>query len=272
VTTDHDDQERDLALVTGASSGIGLALAREFVAHGHDVIVAAEDDDIRHVPDTLRADGPGTVTPVQVDLATRLGVDELLQAVWAMPKPLQAVAINAGIGVAGPFVDRDVDDQLQLVELNVAGAVQLAHAVLKGMVGRGEGGVLFTSSIAATMPGPYMATYNASKAFLLAFAEALHVEVEEHGVRVTALMPGPTDTDFFARAGMEDTKLSQAKKDDPRDVARDGYDALMRGADHVVAGSLKNKAQAVAGKFMPYERTARVHATMSEPGSGDDDS
>jgi short-subunit dehydrogenase len=120
------------------------------------------------------------------------------------------------------------------------------------------------------MPGPYAATYNASKSFLLSFAEALHVELESKGVRVTALMPGPTDTEFFARAGLEDTKLGQTKKDDPADVARDGYEALMQGDDHVVAGSTRNKAQAVAGKFLPYERTARVHGAMSEPGSGSD--
>jgi short-subunit dehydrogenase len=121
------------------------------------------------------------------------------------------------------------------------------------------------------MPGPYNSTYHASKAFLVSFAEALHVEVEDRGVRVTALMPGPTDTNFFTRAGMEDTKLGQTKKDDPREVAHDGYEALMRGDDHVVAGSLKNKAQAVAGKLLPYQRTAEVHAGMSAPGSADDD-
>jgi uncharacterized protein len=265
------EENRPLALVTGASSGIGLELAREFITHGHDVVVAAEDDGIGRVPQQLAADGAGAVTPIQVDLATRTGVQQLLDRVRAMPRPLGAAAINAGIGVSGPFVETDVGAHLELLELNVTGAVQLAHGVLQDMVAHGTGAVLFTSSIAATMPGPFMSTYNASQSFLLSFAEALRVELADAGVTVTALMPGPTDTDFFARADMEDTKLGQAKKDDPRTVAHDGYEALMRDDDHVVAGSLRNKAQAVAGKFMPYEQTAKVHGAMSEPGSAEPD-
>ncbi|HLM16834.1 MAG TPA: SDR family NAD(P)-dependent oxidoreductase, partial [Acidimicrobiia bacterium] len=165
------DDGNPLALVTGASSGIGLELAREFVEHGHDVVVAAEDAGIERVPAQLEGSGPGTVTPVQVDLATRHGVQLLLERVRAMPAPVEAAAINAGIGVAGPFVETDVEAHLQLIELNVTGAVQLAHGLMKDMVARGSGAVLFTSSIAATMPGPWEATYNASKSFLLSFAE-----------------------------------------------------------------------------------------------------
>jgi short-subunit dehydrogenase len=259
-----------MALVTGASSGIGLELAREFVAHDHDVIVVAEDADIARVPAELASEGHGTVTPVQADLATRQGVDQLLERVRGIGVPIGAAAINAGVGVSGAFVETDLESHLGLIRLNVSGAVQLAHGLLHDMVTQGGGAVLFTSSIAATMPGPYASTYNASKAFLLSFAEALRVELADAGVTVTALMPGPTETEFFARAGMEDTKLGQTKKDDPRDVAHDGYEALMRGDDHVVAGSFKNRAQAVAGKFMPYEQTAKIHGAMSKPGSGDD--
>jgi uncharacterized protein len=181
-----------------------------------------------------------------------------------------AVAINAGIGVSGEFVRTSLLDHLRLVELNVVGAVQLAHRMASQMVERGEGGVLFTSSIAGTMPGPYMSTYNASKAFLLSFSEALRVEMKDSGVTVTALMPGPTDTAFFERAGMEDTKLGQSKKDDPGEVARDGFEALMAGKDHVVAGSTKNKVQAAAAKVLPEKVTAAAHAPMSKPGSGRD--
>jgi len=269
--TSTDRDRRPLALVTGASSGIGLELAREFVAHDFDVIVAAEDDGITRVPGLLRDDGPGSVIPVQADLATSAGVDALLARARAEARPLQAVAINAGVGVAGPFVETDLQAHLGLVALNVTGAVQLAHEVLAEMVQQRDGAVLFTSSIAATMPGPYQATYNASKSFLLSFAEALRVEVAEAGVTVTALMPGPTDTNFFERAGLEDTKLGQSKKDDPRGVAQDGFAALMDGKDHVVAGSFKNKVQATAARVMPDETTAKVHAKMSEPGSGDTD-
>jgi short-subunit dehydrogenase len=133
------------------------------------------------------------------------------------------------------------------------------------MVDRGEGRLLFTSSIAGTMPGPYMSTYNASKAFLLSFAKAIRQELKDTGVTVTALMPGPTDTDFFERADMEDTKLGQSKKDDPAAVAREGFEALMAGDDHVVAGSFKNKVQAGMAKVMPERATAAAHAPMSRP-------
>jgi short-subunit dehydrogenase len=257
---------RPLAIVTGASSGIGLELARQFAMHGYDLVVAAEDESIEDAATELRREGT-EVEAVMADLTERDGVDELLTRAAALGDP-DAVAINAGVGVAGRFVESDLDAHLQLVDLNVREAVHLAHSVLRGMVRRGEGRVVFTSSIAATMPGPYQSTYNASKAFLQSFAEALRVELEDTGVTVTALMPGPTDTDFFMRAGLEDTKLGQSSKDDPAEVARDGFEALMAGKDHVVAGSMKNKAQAAAAKVLPQEATAKVHAKMSEPGSG----
>jgi len=136
------------------------------------------------------------------------------------------------------------------------------------MVARGDGGLLFTSSIAATMPEPFQSTYAASKAFLLSFAEALRVELEDDGVVVTALMPGPTETNFFERAGIEDTRLGQMDKDDPVDVARDGVDALLAGKDKVVAGSMKNRAQAVTARVVPDSLKAKVHGKLTEPGSG----
>jgi short-subunit dehydrogenase len=138
------------------------------------------------------------------------------------------------------------------------------------MVARGEGKLLVTSSIAATMPGPYESTYAASKAFLYSFAEALRRELKDAGVTVTALMPGPTDTDFFDRAGLQDTKVGQSDKDDPADVARDGFETLMAGKDHVVPGSLKNKAQTAAAKVLPDRAAAAMHGSMSKPRSGTD--
>jgi short-subunit dehydrogenase len=136
------------------------------------------------------------------------------------------------------------------------------------MARRGAGRVLFTSSIAATMPGPYMATYNASKSFVYSLSQALRTELKDSGVTVTALMPGPTETEFFERAGMEDTKLGQAKKDDPADVARDGFEAMMEGKDHVVAGSFKNRIQVAAATVLPDTVTSAAHGKMAEPGSG----
>jgi short-subunit dehydrogenase len=263
---------RPLAVVTGASSGIGFALAAEFVEHGHDVVIAADTDAIMTAAEDLDAlpspDGePAEVYPVQCDLATPEGVEHLANTVASLGRPVEHLAVNAGIGVNGGFVDTSLDDHLRLVELNVSGAVRLAGRLLPSMAERGEGGVLFTSSIAGTMPGPYESTYAASKAFLLSFAEALHVELADRGVRVTALMPGPTDTNFFARAGMEDTKLGRSRKDDPRQVAHDGYEALVKGDDHVVAGSLRNKVQAVASRLLPDETTAQLHAAMNRPAS-----
>jgi short-subunit dehydrogenase len=175
-----------------------------------------------------------------------------------------------GVGVGGDFAgDNELADELRLIGLNVTGAVHLAKRMLPQMIAAGSGGVLFTSSIAATAPGPYHATYPASKAFLLSLAEALRYELRDTGVTVTALMPGPTDTEFFDRAGMQGTKLrEQISKDDPARVAREGFEALMAGKDHVVAGSMKNKAQVASSRVLPEAAKAATQARMTEPGSG----
>lgn len=262
------DTDRSFAVVTGASSGIGLELARQLAENDFDLLVAAEDAELDAAVTSLRESG-GKVDPVRVDLATPEGVDELTRAVGTAGRPVDALVINAGVGVNGAFVETDLDDHLQLVALNVTGAVRLAHQLLPAMATRGQGRVLFTSSIAATMPGPYQSTYNASKSFLSSFSQALRAELSDSGVTVTALMPGPTDTEFFERADMTDTKLGQSKKDDPADVARDGFEAMMAGKDHVVAGSTKNKVQAATATVLPDAAVAKGHTKMSEPGSGD---
>jgi short-subunit dehydrogenase len=256
---------RPLALVTGASSGIGLEFAKELSTRGFDVAVAAEDAGIDG-PNLFDGDGTPALA-VRVDLAEPDGVEQLAARVRQLGRPVDVLAVNAGVGVGGEFVRGDLQAHLKLVDLNVRSAVHLTRLMLPGMVERGDGAVLFTSSIAATMPGPYQSTYNASKSFLLSFAEALRTEVADSGVAVTALMPGPTDTNFFERAGIEDTKLGQSKKDDPRDVARDGLDALFKGKDHVVAGSLKNRAQVAAAKVLPDRTLAATHGKASKPGS-----
>jgi uncharacterized protein len=162
--------------------------------------------------------------------------------------------------------------ELKLNSLNVTGAVHLAKRVLPDMLSHGGGRVLFTSSIAASAPGPFYATYAASKAFLLSFAEALRYELRDTGVTVTALMPGPTDTEFFDRAGMQDTKVATGSQDDPAEVARQGFEALMAGHDHVAAGAAKNKAQVAAGRVLPERAKAATQASQTRPGSGDDGS
>ncbi|WP_127128553.1 SDR family oxidoreductase [Georgenia sp. SYP-B2076] len=255
------------AVVTGASRGIGLGLARQFAAHDFDVLVCAEDAAITEAAQTLARLGT-TVRGVQVDLATDDGVGLLAAEIAAAGRPVDAIALNAGVGVGGAFAETRWEDDLYLLRLNIVSTVHLTKLVLPAMIARGAGRLLFTASVAATMPGPYYATYAASKAFVQSFAEAVRYEVKDSGVTVTSLMPGPTDTAFFERAGMEDTKVGEGKKDDPAEVAKDGFEALMEGKDHVVAGSVKNTAQVATSKAMSEQAKAALHARQTEPKDG----
>ena len=260
--------QRPLAVVTGASSGIGLELAKQFAAHDFDLIVAAEDDELETAATGLSAGG-ADVTAVQADLATEAGVARLHGRIQEAGRPVAALALNAGIGAGGgSFLEVPIAKHLQLIDLNVRGTVHLAHLVLSDMVARGDGRVLITSSIASTQPGAYQSTYNASKSFDQAFALAIREELKDTGVTVTSLMPGPTDTEFFERADLEDTKLGTSTKDDPADVARDGFEAMMNGDERVVSASLMTKAQGRAGRFLPDAVKAALHGNMAEPGSG----
>jgi uncharacterized protein len=255
-----------LAVVTGASSGIGLELARVFAEHGYDLLVVAEDAGITQAADAVRAAG-ASVESVQADLATRDGVHRVVERLRALGRPVDAIALNAGVGVGGAFLETDLEAELNLINLNVVSVVHLTKHVLRDMVARGEGKILFTSSIAAEMPAPFLAVYGASKAFVQSFAEALRNEVKDTNITVTALQPGPTDTNFFARADMEDTKVAAGTKDDPAEVARQGFEALMKGKDHVVAGSMKNKVQSGLAQVLPETVTAEMHRKQTEPGS-----
>jgi uncharacterized protein len=263
--TDHP-----LALVTGASSGIGFELAKQFAAGGFDLIIAAEDDELATAKRDLEATG-ARVEAVQVDLATEVGVTELYRRVSATARPLAAVALNAGRGAGGAFAtDTRLEDELEIVDLNVRSTVQLAKYIVGDMVSHGAGRILFTSSIASTMPGPFQAVYNASKSFVQSFALALRNELKDTGVSVTTLMPGPVETEFFERADMDqDTKVGSGDKDDPADVARDGFKALMNGDERVVSHSLKFKAQGIGGRALPDSVKAEMHRKMAEPGSAD---
>jgi short-subunit dehydrogenase len=262
--------KRPLALVTGASSGIGFELARKFAEHGFDLVIAASDGELASTQRDLRAAG-AHVDAVRVDLATQEGVEELWRAIDVTGRPLDAAALNAGRGTGGAFAtDTRLQDELEIVDLNVRSTVQLAKYVVGAMVRRGEGRILFTSSIASTMPGPFQAVYNASKSFVQSFALALHDELKETGVSVTTLMPGPVDTEFFQRAEMQDTKVGSGSKDDPADVARDGFEALMNGDERVVSHSLSSKAQGIGSRVLPDSVKAKMHRSMAEPGSAKD--
>jgi len=261
--------QRPLAVVTGASSGIGLALAKQFTDHDFDVLVAAEDDAIHEAAQMLARSGCD-VRAEQVDLATLVGVEQLYSTITAMGRPVAAAALNAGVGAGGRFAETDLEADLNVIALNVTSTVHLSKLLVRDMVREGSGRLLFTASIAATMPGPFYATYAASKAFIHSFAEAIRYELKDSGVTVTSLMPGPTDTDFFEAADMLDTKVGEGPKDDPDDVARDGFEALMAGKDHVVAGSFKNKAQTLAANVLPDPAASAVHAGMTKPQSDDE--
>jgi short-subunit dehydrogenase len=262
-----DNGKNKLAVITGASSGIGYELARVFARNGFDLLLAADGPGIDDAARDVGALGV-SAEAVRVDLASAEGVQRLFDRIRSAGRPVDALVLNAGVGVNGRFVDEiSLEEDLNLVRLNVTSVVHLAKLMLPAMVERGEGRVLVTSSIAALMPGPFYATYAASKAFLLSFSEALHNELQDSGVTVTALMPGATDTNFFARAGMEDTKVGQAEKDDPAEVAQEGFDAMMAGKDHVVAGSFKNKLQSFASRFLSEQQRAALHRSEIEPGS-----
>jgi uncharacterized protein len=260
------ENTRPLALVTGASSGIGRELARQFAENGFDLVVNAEDEQIERAAAELRASG-ADVRAVRADLRTADGVEQLHSAVTATARPLDAAALNAGVGQGGAFLDTDIADELEIIDLNITSTVRLAKLVLRDMAARGEGRVLITSSIASTMPGTFQSVYNASKSFLQSFAEALYEELRDVGVTVTSLMPGPTETEFFERADMEDTRVGAAEKDDPAIVAEQAFQALMEGARKTVAGSTTTKAQGVADKVLPDALKAKAHGKMAEPGS-----
>lgn len=251
-----------LAVVTGASSGIGRELAKCCAADGYDLIVAANEE-MADVVDELRALGAANVTPVVADLGGVEGNDTLMQAIGG--RPVAVLIANAGIGAGDGFLDQDLDRAIGVVELNVVGTMCQVHAIGRRMREAKGGRILITGSIAGFIPGAYQAVYNGSKAFLDSFSYALREELKDTGVSVTCLMPGVTDTAFFERAGMLDTDVGRSdSKADPASVARDGYDAMMRGEAGVVSG-LMNKIQTVFAGIIPDTVLAKMHRRMAEP-------
>lgn len=253
-----------VALVTGASSGIGLELAKQFAQNDYDLIVAAEDDGIDDVPRALSEYG-SDVQVVQVDLRDPDGVRHLYETVTAGGRGLDAAALNAGIGRGDRFIESELDDDLAVIDLNVRSTVHLAKLILRDMTNRDQGKVLFTSSVASMMPGSYQTVYNASKSFVQSFAEALSDELRDTGITVTALMPGPTDTNFFHRAKMDDTPVGKMGKDDPALVAKQGFEALMRGDRKVVGGGVSSKVMGTVSRVLPDSVKAVGSRLISVP-------
>ncbi len=255
---------RPLALVTGASSGIGLELARICAQEGYDLVIAADRPGIDDAARMLRTLG-ASVTSLEVDLATEEGVDCFYEA--AAGRPVDILMANAGQGLSDGFLEQDFGRVRHVIDTNITGTLYLVQKVARDMRARGEGKVLITGSIAGFVPGAFQAVYNGTKAFINSFAFALRNELDDTGVTVTCLMPGATDTDFFERADLMDTAVGQAKKDDPAFVARTGFDAMMRGDGDIVSG-WKNKLTASAALVTPSGILAAQHRKMAEPGSG----
>lgn len=257
--------EGQLAVVTGASSGIGAELAGLFAADGYDLVIVADEPEIAETARHLARSGT-TVTPVQVDLRVPESVDRVYRTVVEDGRVPAAVALNAGMVRAGSFVDGDLQTDLGIIDLNVRSTVHLAKLMLRDMVAHGSGKLLFTSSLVAMMPGSYQSMYNASKSFVQSFAEALRDEMRGTGVTVTALMPGPTDTALFGRAGMTDTLLARMPfKDDPADTAKQGYDAMMRGDQKVVASSATSKLTGAVLGVLPDSVKAAMNRVIAKP-------
>ncbi|MBT2478853.1 SDR family oxidoreductase [Streptomyces sp. ISL-94] len=259
------NSSRPLAVITGASSGIGLELAREFAAQGHDLVIAAEDEAIHEAALRLGSRG-ARVRAVRTDLATYDGAESLVHEVRAEHRPVSALVLNAGIGQGGSFLETELADLGRVIDLNISSTVHLARRLLPDMAAGGGGRLLITSSVAAELPGPFHAVYNASKAFLHSFGLALRAELADTGVSVTVLLPGATDTRFFVRAGLLNTRLGRSRKDDPELVARQAYKALMAGHAQVVAGSLHTRAQELATHALPAPAKAAVHRRLAKPG------
>jgi short-subunit dehydrogenase len=263
MTSERSASGRKLALVTGASSGIGRELALLCAKAGFDLLIAAD----RSLADTRDA---STALGVEVEtVPTDLSRTEGVEAVYAalngrVPELLLA---NAGHGLGKGFLDQEFIDARHVIDTNVTGTVYLIHKVGRDMRARGSGRILITGSIAGFMPGSFQAVYNGTKAFIDSFSWALRNELKESGVTVTCLMPGVTDTEFFARAELMDTKVgTQENKADPAEVAKVGFEAMMEGEGDVVAG-LKNKVQAAVANVTPAAMLAEQHRKMAEPGS-----
>jgi len=258
-------ERRPFAVVTGASSGIGFELAKIFAEEGFDLLITAEDAEIDLAQRELNQ-LTGSVECTRLDLSREDEVARLYERIQACARAVDVLVLNAGIGAGGDFArETELRKELRLIDLNVRSTVQLCKLVVRDMVARDEGRILFTSSIASTMPGAYQAVYNASKSFVQSFALAIRNELKDTGVTVTSLMPGPTETEFFERAEMLDTPVGEEEKDDPAEVARQGFDALMAGREKVVGGSFKNKAQTVLGKVVPDSVKAEMHRKMAQP-------
>lgn len=256
---------KPLALVTGGSSGIGLELAKQFAQNGFDVAISGSSDKVSEAADVIRRLSAAEAYPFKADASTYEGVESFWTFTQGLGRPVEAAALNAGVGIGGAFVDNNLDDELRLLAINVTGTVHMAKRVVQHMVKNGRGRILITSSVSATQPTPYETVYGPSKAFGYMFAESLREELRSTGVTVTALLPGATNSDFHANAGMGGTKLGGLKKNDKTLVAKQGFEALMNDVDHVVGGDQETKLQAIENRTIPEPVKAARQAELTRP-------
>jgi uncharacterized protein len=251
-------------LITGASGGIGLELARLFAGDGFNcILVARSEDKLRELAAQL--DWKHHVKPMVIvkDLSKPNAVDEIYEEVTAAGLEVEALVNNAGFPVFGLFTDTELETELEMLGVNVVALTALTKLFLKGMVERHHGRILNLASTAAFEPGPLMAVYYASKAYVLSFSEALANELQGTGVTVTALCPGPTRTGFQKRGAMEDSRLVQGDIAEPRSVALAGYRGLMAGKTIVIPG-FSNKLIPVVVRLSPRKMVTRVVRRMQE--------
>jgi short-subunit dehydrogenase len=250
------------AIVTGASTGIGLELAKLAAADGYDLLLVADTP----FADAAAGFGGAAVQTLEIDLSTVDGVDQVIEA--AAGREVDLLCANAGHGLGHAFLDQAVADWRHVVDTNITGTLYLIQKVLPRMVARDEGRILVTGSIAGYIPGSFQAVYNGTKAFVDNFTDALRNEIKESkGVTLTTLMPGPVETEFFERGDMMDTSVgTDPNKSDPADVAKDGWNAVMSGKATIVSG-WKNKLQVAAANITPGSVLAERHRAMAEPGT-----
>jgi len=256
-------QAKPLAVVTGASTGIGFELARIAADRGFNLVVVADEPEIENAAATLRQRHV-TVDAIVADLATEEGVQAVLDTIGG--RPVAALLANAGRGLGRAFLDQEWTDIRRVIDTNVTGTIYLVHEVGRTMRDRGEGRILIVGSIAGFMPGTYQAVYNGTKALLDSFSFALRAELKDSGVTVTCLMPGETDTEFFERADLMDTKVGTEKKKAPDEVAKQGFDAMMKGEADVITG-WQNKLRVAISRIAPAGVVAEMHRKLAEPGT-----
>lgn len=253
------------ALITGATQGIGYELAKLFAEDGYNlIIVSRTEEDLQTRAAEFSKQYGVEVIPIAKDLFKPEAPFELYDEVKSRNVTVDVLVNDAGQGQFGLFIESEIHRQLEIIQLNVSSLTVLTHLFLKDMVARNEGKVLQLASIASELPGPWHAVYHATKAYVLSFTEALVRELKDSAVTMTALQPGATETDFFNKADMQESKILDTKLSDPASVAKDGYEALMKGDDKIVSG-LKNKAMVAMSNVMPETTVAAQMGKMQEP-------